>query len=475
MDMKTNSFQKKYIRPSYLLLLLFLTLINCKDFHNNSEDKNSHGELNDTLKVGTTYGPLTYFIYRGEPMGYEYELIEDFIKFSGKELKLEIMSSLRQLIDSLENGAIDLIAYPVPYIEEYKENLVYVGPEELTWQVLIQNKKSKVINEPVELIGEKVVVNQFSKYYYRLKNLDDELGGGIDIVGLNNTYFSEEDYIKMVANGLIPFTVVDSDIATVNLPYYPELDMNLKISLEQKSSWVTTKTNIKLIEQIKNWELRQENADLIKIISKKYFENSRNENDTSFYEGLKELTHKNKKGKISPFDQLFKTYGKKENIDWKLLAAISYNESGFKPDAVSIYGASGLMQIMPVAARAVGVDPSLLFSPEENIKAGARVIQQLDNSFAKNIPDSTERIKFVIAAYNSGIAHILDAMTLAREFGLNQSKWIGNVSETLQWKSKPEFYNHPKVKYGFFRANETTEFVDKVLTTYNFFKFNGSQ
>ena len=152
-----------------------------------------------------------------------------------------------------------------------------------------------------------------------------------------------------------------------------------------------------------------------------------------------------------------------------MLAAIGFNESRFNNDIISWAGAQGLMQLMPVTAQAMGIDPSDLSNPDRNILAAAKLLKKLDSSLVDKVPDKDERLMFVIAAYNCGLGHIFDSIALAEKFGLDSTKWLGNVSEAALMKSRPQYYNDPVVKNGYFRGRETTEFVDKVMSVYNYF------
>ena len=126
------------------------------------------------------------------------------------------------------------------------------------------------------------------------------------------------------------------------------------------------------------------------------------------------------------------------------------------------------MQVMPATSGAVGVDPGSLGDPDANVKAASKIISKLDKAFANKVEDRNERLKFVVAAYNSGLGHIYDAMALAEKHGMDPAKWTGNVSIAALMKSRPEYYNDPVVKNGYFRGRETVDFVDHVTGIYNY-------
>lgn len=175
-------------------------------------------------------------------------------------------------------------------------------------------------------------------------------------------------------------------------------------------------------------------------------------------------------GRISEYDNLFKKYSKMIGWDWRLLAAQAYAESGFDTTAVSWAGARGLMQLMPMTASSYGLPMSKITDPEKNIEVAVKAIMSIEKSLLSKIKDPVERQKFVLASYNSGIAHIYDAIALANKYNKNPQVWDNNVRETILMKSHPQYYNDPVVKYGYFRGRQTVEYVDKVLRIYNIYK-----
>ena len=175
------------------------------------------------------------------------------------------------------------------------------------------------------------------------------------------------------------------------------------------------------------------------------------------------------KGQISIYDVYYKQYARQCGWDWRLLAAQSFQESGFDPNAVSWMGAMGLMQLMPSTARSVGVSQSEVFDPECNIRGAARLINQLNRHYS-SIHSEDERINFILAAYNAGPGHVDDARALAKKYGKDPDRWFGNVDSYVLNMSKAEYYNQPEVKHGYFRGSETYDYVCKIRTRWAEYK-----
>lgn len=165
-------------------------------------------------------------------------------------------------------------------------------------------------------------------------------------------------------------------------------------------------------------------------------------------------------GIISSYDNLFKEAAARIGWDWRLVAALCYQESAFDPQAESWAGARGLMQLMPATATALGVSQADVYKPDVSIEAGVRYLGQLYQKFPE-LP-ATERIKFAIASYNGGFGHVRDAMALARKYGGNPYTWDG-ISPYILALSEPQFYRDPVVNYGYMRGSETHDYVYSIM------------
>lgn len=417
--------------------------------------------LPDTLIVATLYSPMSYFIYQDVQMGYDYSLIKEFTRDKDIFLRIRIAPNMQDMIEWLDSGYVDLIAYEVPLTAENVGSIVGCGPRSESFQVLVQpsRKGQRAITDETQLIGRDIYVEGDSKYYHRLINLDNELGGGINIHIVERDTIITEDLIRMVSTGEIPLTVVDNNIALINKTYYQDIDVSLPLSFPQRSAWAVAPSRRWLADSIDSWlsleEPRQAQASLLK----RYFELSKVAKPSI----LLDLSQ----GHISPYDNIFRRYADSIGYDWRLLASQGYVESRFDPSLTSWAGAKGIMQIMPGTARAYGSDPDHLTDPEVSIETATRILADLRVKLARHVPDSVECTKFVLGAYNSGIAHIYDALALARKYGYDPYVWDGNVAECMILKSKPEYFNDPVCKYGYARGRQTVTYVSRVTELFS--------
>ena len=415
----------------------------------------------DTLRVATLYSPTSFFMFREDTMGYDYSLILDFARDKNRHVEFTIAKSLEQAIGWLDSNKVDIIAYNVPVTSEYVERVYACGPEFFTSQVLIQpmERGDSLICDVTELVGKSVWVLPNSKYEHRLENLNHELGGGIDIRLIERDTISDDDIFEMVATGQLPLSVVSSDVAQLNQTYYKNVDASVQISFAQKSAWAVSQSRPWLGDSISAWfatdGAQQDNAQLLK----RYFEMSKRGTEMNLSLMLKD-------GFVSPYDAIFKAEAQRIGWDWRLLAALGYIESQFNNDLVSWAGARGIMQIMPSTAVAYGIDPQELTDPARCIALAADIIQTSDKVMARYISDPEQRQIFTIATYNSGVAHIIDAIELAKKYGKDEQTWYGNVDGWLLNKSEPQYFNDDVVKHGYFRGRQTIEFVDNVSEVY---------
>ncbi len=171
---------------------------------------------------------------------------------------------------------------------------------------------------------------------------------------------------------------------------------------------------------------------------------------------------------ISPFDSLFQMHADNSVHDWRLLAALAYKESRFDTAAVSGAGAEGLMQIMPGTASELGVDSAGGVSG--HIKGARDYLAYLDQFWRASVPNAEQRLKFVIGSYNAGPGHIKDAQRLAQLFGLDPSKWDGNVERTVLLLAVPRFHEMQEVRHGYCRGTETFWHVRDVISAFKQFK-----
>ncbi|MFM8911540.1 MAG: transporter substrate-binding domain-containing protein [Flammeovirgaceae bacterium] len=417
---------------------------------------------------------VSYFIYKGTPMGYEYELLQHFAKHLKVKLKIKVISGVEEAIDQLNKGEGDVLAFPLTITKERTQYLSFSQPHYSTHQVLVQKKpanwrlqppavvEKRLVRSPVELIGKEVHVLRSSSFSERLKNLSQEIGGDI-IVKEDSALAVTESLIRQVATGEIKYTVTDQTIAMVNSLYYPNLDINTNISLPQQIAWGVRTNSTQLLTAMDEWLAKVKRNGIFQVVYDKYF------NSPRFSITLASSDYSSLGGnKLSPYDEQLKKGAQDLGWDWRLVASIVYQESNFDPNVKSWAGAIGLMQLMPETGDYFGVHN--LWDPQTNIRTGIRFLKFLDDYWIKTVPSPEERIKFVLASYNVGLSHVIDAQKLARKNGRNPAKWSDEVEYFLAQKSNPKYYRDPVVAAGYCRCDGPVRYVKEVLDRYEEYK-----
>jgi membrane-bound lytic murein transglycosylase F len=419
---------------------------------------------------------ISYFIYKGQPMGYEYELLSLLAKELKVDLKIKVTSGVERAIDLLNTGEGDLLAFPLTITKDRTKYVTFTKAHFNTYQVLVQRKpdnwrrmgiddiNESLIRNPVDLVGKEVYVLPGTSFELRLKNLSEEIGGDI-LIKRDTASAESESLIRKVALGDIPYTVSDHMMANVNASYYPNLDVNTPVSVMQQVAWATRKNSPQLQGAINTWLAKVKREATFMVIYNRYFKSPRTsllrmQSDYSSIGG----------NKLSPFDSLIKKGAVELGWDWRLLASLVYQESHFLPKGESWAGARGLMQLMPGTAKRFGA--TNLDDPRQSIRAGVGYLKYLDNYWAKKVSDPNERLKFVLASYNAGLSHITDARKLAEKHGKDPQLWEGNVEYFLTLKSDPKFYRDPVVAAGYCKCEEPVNYVRDILDRYDEYKIH---
>ena len=418
----------------------------------------------------------SYFIYKGSSMGFEYELLKRLAAYLKVSLKIKVISGIEEGVNALNTGEGDVLAFPLTITTDRKQYLSFTDSHYNTHQVLVQKKpanwrlqppflvEKKLIRNPVELIGKEVYVLRGSSFQQRLENLSREIGGEI-IIHPDSAAAETESLIRKVATGEIKYTVTDQTIAMVNSLYYPNLDINTIMSLSQQIAWGVRKNSPELVKAINSWLVEIKRSAVFQVIFNKYF-NSPRFSLLSISSDYSSLAGE----KLSPYDDQIKKGALELGWDWRLLAAVTYQESNFDPKVQSWAGAIGLMQVMPETGQHFGFNN--LRDPDQNIRAGVKYLKFLGDQWAKTVPDPAERLKFVLASYNVGFSHVLDARNLANKHGKSPVKWDSEVEFMMLQKSNPKYYHDPVVVAGYCRCDGPVIYVKEVLQRFEEYRIH---
>lgn len=423
------------------------------------------------LTLVTAFNPTGYFLYKDEPMGFEYDFIKKFAESIHVDLEVIEVNSPDEMYEKLLTGEADIMAYNIPVMNLPMQFAIFSDPYIQTELVLVQRKIEKkspqYIDQVSDLAGKNITITEQSPYIQTLSDIKFDLNNTLHINTLDNTQ-TPEDLIRMVAESEIEYTVANKEIALINKEYYKNLDINTPLTAPQDIAFTVHRKHRKLLRALNHFISASRKNQVLYALYNKYFKTSRliasaDADDDDLLPGLSTEA-------ISGYDGLIQKYAGDINWDWRLVAAMIWQESKFKPAAKSWAGATGLMQLMPATARRFGLNSMQeIYHPELNIKTGTKYIAWLED-FWKEIEDETERKKFIMASYNAGEGHVKDAQRLTKKYGYNPEKWDGNVEYFLLNKSKPAFYRDPVCKYGYCRGAEPFHYVRSIIKRYSHYK-----
>ncbi len=415
-------------------------------------------EKSGQITIITRNTPHCYYLYRDEPMGFEYELAREFADYLGVELKITIAESWEAMIPVLNDGAGALIAAGMTITPRRQTQVSFSNGYMDIQQYLIAHRNGPKIKSLAELSGKIIHVREATAYQEQLEELQQQ---GVELtIELHNDMPTEE-LIQQVAEGGIGLTIADSNIALLSRRHYPGAIMVHPISDLQHLGWAVHPEARQLRVKINSFFKAIKETGKFDEIYNKYYGDI-----ASFdYVDLKAF-HRNTKKNLSRYSPFIKAAAKKYGFDWRLIAAQIYQESHLNPRAKSRAGARGLMQLLPSTASSLDVND--IYNPVENINGGVRYLKKLYDRFDQ--ADATNRLLIALAAYNAGQGHIQDARNLAVRKNLDPDLW-DSLAQTLPLLRYRKYYKD--AKYGYCRGTEPVKYIKQILIYYDILKRQG--
>lgn len=410
-----------------------------------------------TLRVLTRNHPASYFIWRGELMGFDYDLLRQFAREHKLRLSMVVPGPDVDLAEALNSGMGDVVAASLTVTESRRrQGMVFSRPYlKVTEQVIAAGQASgKSADTPVAelLAGQRVAVNPLSSFYAHLNALAGEQAEPMQVLAVPGA--TTEQLIDAVVQGDYPYTVADSHLVAIERTYREDFTVLGELPGERDIAWAVRGDQPELLQRL-NGFLRQNHRGLFfNVTYNKYFKNAKRIRRHQG-ERLRSIDQ------LSPYDPIVRRYAAGADRDWRMVVAQMYQESQFNPRAESFAGAQGLMQVLPRTARQMGIGN--LFEPENGIRAGVSYLGWLEQRFPRDLPFD-QKIYFTLAAYNAGHGHVRDARKLAARLGRDPNRWFGNVEEAMLMLSQPEHYR--QARFGYVRGREPVDYVREIRERY---------
>lgn len=462
--------------PLHILLGTFLLLFSCKQISEQTSTNNAHnidsfGTIKSEpaipdapiqnplkthkLKLLITNNINTYFLYRGENMGLEYELLQLFLRSKHIDLEIEMIKDVENIRDSIHARGAHMAAATFIEPATKLKRVLYSAPIYTTDIVLVKHKDN--LDSP-----SKPVVIKDAPYMRYLLRADTTNLKNIEPI-YSTEQLSKETLLKQVHSKEIESTIADANEAAIANAFYPDVIIDAILEHDAPVVFMFHSKMDTLQAEFNSWLKKNKNTTDYRWILQKYAMLPEKINEQLKITPINTITRK-----ISSYDALIKKYAATIHWDWRLVAALIHQESKFNPSTKSWVGACGLMQVMPnTAYHHSHITKKQLFIPGYNLKAGTEYIKWLEQNYFNDstILDS-EKEKFILASYNSGAGHVTDAQALCVKYHLNPNVWEGNVEKMILAKSEPKYYTDPVCKHGYCRGQETSSYVKNILFYY---------
>lgn len=406
------------------------------------------------LRVGTTYGSTTYFLGSNGSEGFEYELAKGFADYLDVELEIYPYYNFNQIFPQLAQGHLDIVAAGITATEKRQSAFKFGPAYQTVSQKLVYKQGRTRPKSPYDLQG-KLTVTVGSSHAETLQILQQNEPNWQQVNWHETANEDVEELLLLIQQDKLDYTIIDSNTLAVMRRLYPELSVGFTVYQQQQVAWALNQhQDDALLGALIEYFGEIKNNGTLAVLEEKYFGHVRQFNyvDTSAFLAAAKNT-------LPQYQAFFEHYA--ADVDWRLIAAMSYQESHWDPLARSPTGVRGIMMLTLPTAKDWGVTSRL--DVEQSIRGGTQYFSNL----LRRIPDRIQypdRMWFALAAYNIGLGHLEDARILTQRAGGNPDLWI-DVKRYLPQLRQKRFYK--TTKYGYARGNEAVKYVSNIRRYYD--------
>ncbi|SHE19237.1 membrane-bound lytic murein transglycosylase MltF [methanotrophic endosymbiont of Bathymodiolus puteoserpentis (Logatchev)] len=433
------------IKKLLLLIATAVLLSACSESDPVMKDIRKQGKL----IVLTRNAPTTYYLDANDrPAGFEYDLSKALADSLNVDVEYKLYDNIEEIMAAINKGEGHIVAAGLTQTDSRALNQNFGPGYKTVQQQVVCHRKVNMPKEVSDLLGRSLLIIAESSYQESLLELKVNYP---ELKWEATSDLSTEQVLEKVENREVDCTVIDSNIMSLNRRYYPNLMVAFPLSEEQELAWMLPIDVGYFKQYVEDWFAQIEQNSTLNIINERYYGYV---DIFDFYNNhvyLKRIT-----SRLPKYKAAFKAVAKQYQLPWTLLAAQSYQESGWNAAARSPTGVRGLMMLTQNTAKAMGVAQRT--DPMQSIKGGAKYLDKM----LKRIPEdvaNADRVWFALAAYNVGFAHLLDARALARQLGKSPSTWH-DLKEVLPLLSQKKYYKN--LKYGYARGAEPVKYIDRI-------------
>lgn len=404
------------------------------------------------LRMATRNNAATYFLWRGELLGFEYELVQRFAEQHGLRVAVVVPPDRKALLEWVREGRADLAAASLTVTEDRQGNgIAFSRPYHKVSELLVTRNDDKDLQSLADLNGRTVVVRRSSAYWDTLERLREENGLDFELKPAPESLETEQ-IIARVAEGEYDLTAADSHIVDIELTWRDDIRSAFALGDPRPHGWAVRSSNPKLKKAVDAYVKKEYRGLFYNVTYKKYFENPKR----TRVQGRDGIGGDDD-GALSPYDDLVRKYARRYGLDWRLVVSQMYQESRFDPTAKSWVGALGLMQVLPRTAKELGLTD--LRDPETGLHAGVKYLDWLRKRFEPEL-NVADRTWFALASYNAGVGHVRDARRLAAKKGWDPDRWFDNVEKAMLLLSQKEHAR--QAAHGYVRGREPVNYVREI-------------
>ena len=436
--------------------LVFILVFSCVWLLSGCKSEKQDASLQRILErgyvtVGTIYGLTNYYIGANGDSGFEYELAKKYADYLGVKLKVSASYSLEELFLKVESGEVDFLAAGLSVTGKRLEQFRFAPSYNETSQKLVFKQGKKRPRKLADLTGKFVVAANSS----HVENLNGLKVSHENLTWQENSELDNEELLIQILNEEVDYTVIDSLTLAISRRYYPEISIGFTIRKTEPVAWMLAKSSDDsiLASLIEFFGQIHHNGTLL-ALNDKYYGHVEQFNyvDTRLF--IKAVENK-----LPKYQALFQQYS--QDMDWRLLAAISYQESHWNPHARSHTGVRGMMMLTLPTAKQMGIKSRL--DAEQSIRGGAKYFKQMFDRMPDRVPQP-DRLWFALASYNVGLGHLNDARKITELQGGDPDRWV-EVKERLPLLKQKKYYKF--TRYGYARGDEPVNYVENIRRYYD--------
>lgn len=440
------------MRP-VLIILLSTLLATCGVPPSLLDQVRASGEL----RVVTRNSPITYFIGQAGPEGPDYDLVRGFADRLGVKLKIIEVGRFGDLLGEVASGRADLAAAGLTVTTERAQRVAFGPPYQQVSQSLIYRQGRKRPRQVADLAGKRLEVIAQSSY---VETLAAQRGKVPRLAWTEDPSADAGEILTRVAEGRADYTVVDSNLFAIYQRYYPELRVAFNLTEGDALAWAFPRRGDRsLIDEAAAYLAEMRASGQLAHVMDRYYGHK-----ASFdYAGTRKFLADYQK-LLPRYRQQFEAAARRAGLDWRLIAAVGYQESHWNPDAVSPKGALGMMMLTPDTAALMGIDNPT--DAAQSIVGGSRYLWRMKQRIARLSPDipDPDLSWMALSAYNMGYGHFLDARKITKIRGGNPDRWV-DFKDALPLLMEQRWYT--QARWGYARGLETRAYVRNIRNYYD--------